>query len=457
MNISVEEQFLQIPILRDMREEKEIFWINLERTKHLNIDKNGIISIHKNYGLSIEDINDAEARLARFAPFIRKVFPETQKSDGIIESVLTPISTMQDLFGEQLQCTVPGKFLLKQDSHLAVAGSVKARGGIYEVLCYTEKLAVDKGILKLSDNYEKLSDTECRNFFRNYTIQVGSTGNLGLSIGIMSAVIGFEVIVHMSADAKQWKKDLLRSYGVKVMEYDTDYSDAVRQGRMNSAQNPNSYFVDDENSKNLFLGYAVAAKRLVGQLAELDITVDEEHPLFVYLPCGVGGAPGGITFGLKSIFGDHVHCFFVEPVKAPCMALGMISGRNSEICVQDIGLSGKTHADGLAVGRPSSFVGNVMKALLDGTCTVEDGKLYDYMRDLFHAEGIFLEPSACAAFHGLVGLLQSEEGRKYIEENGLSDKMQNASHIAWATGGGLVPEAVRQEMLDTYILDNNMP
>ncbi len=433
----------RLPIIKEMQQEKEIVWINPDKTDFERSMEGS--------ELTMADVEDAEARLKRFAPFIMRCFPETEDRGGLIESALTPIPGMQKYLNRKYGSGLKGTLLLKQDSHLAIAGSVKARGGIYEVLKHTEDLAFRHGILKKEDNYARLADQEARDFFKEYTIQVGSTGNLGMSIGIMSAAIGYRVIVHMSADAKQWKKDLLRAHGVTVLEYESDYSGAVENGRKQSEQDPKSYFVDDESSRTLFLGYAVAAGRLSAQLQELNISVDKEHPLFVYIPCGVGGAPGGISFGLKQIYRDQVHCFFAEPTQAPCMALGMITGLHQRISVQDIGLTGRTHADGLAVGRPSGFVGGVMKPMLSGEFTVRDAKLYDYMRDLLEAEHIFLEPSACAAFQGPVCFEKSEKIQNYVEENDLRERMEQATHIVWATGGSLVPEEIREEYQQTYL------
>lgn len=179
--------------------------------------------------------------------------------------------------------------------------------------------------------------------------------------------------------------------------------------------------------------------------------IDADHPLFVYIPCGVGGAPGGISFGLRHVFGDAVHCFFAEPVNAPCMVLGMATGLNSAIAVQDIGLTGLTHADGLAVGRPSGFVGSVMKKHLSGEFTIQDAKLYHYMRDLLESQDIFLEPSACACFQGPVKIMKNPASRAYLKNHQLMDKMDAATHIAWATGGSLVPEEIQEAYKKTYL------
>ena len=357
-DLSMESLLKKDPVLPRVAAAEEVLWLN----PGLQSAETALPPME----LGMADILDAEARLQRFAPFIRERFPETAPRGGLIESPLTPIPRMQRLLEERFGAVIPGRLLLKQDSHLAIAGSVKARGGIYEVLKHTEELAMENGLLSETDDYAKLASPEMREFFSRYTVQVGSTGNLGLSIGIASAAVGYKVIVHMSVDAKQWKKDLLRAHGVQVIEYEADYGEAVKQGRARSDADPMSYFVDDENSRNLFLGYAVAALRLRQQLAEQNVAVDREHPLLVTIPCGVGGAPGGVAFGLKHVFGDSVHCFFAEPTQAPCMLAGMATGLHSKVSVQDLGLTGLTEADGLAVGRPSGFVGGVMEPLLSG-------------------------------------------------------------------------------------------
>ncbi|MGN0157804.1 MAG: D-serine ammonia-lyase [Brotaphodocola sp.] len=428
-----------IPAVADAAALKETFWLN---DKKLPESEQHITEV------SPAQIKDASDRLLRFAPYLKRVFPELEKTNGIIESELRAIPNMKQFLNTTYGADIEGTLMLKMDSDLPVSGSVKARGGIYEVLKHAEDLALESGMLKVTDDYSILAEPKFVEFFGKHTVQVGSTGNLGMSIGIMSAKLGFRVIVHMSADAKQWKKDLLRSRGVEVIEYADDYCAAVEQGRKNSDADPMSYFVDDENSQNLFMGYSVAGERLKAQLDEQNIVVDAEHPLFVYIPCGIGGAPGGVTYGIKQIFGDHVHCFFTEPTHACCMMLGMATGLHDGVSVKDFGIDGRTDADGLAVGRPSAFVGRVIQPMLSGIATIEDRRLYTLMRGLLNQENIFIEPSSCAAF---AALIRPEDMKQYIAEQGLADKMQNVTHIAWATGGSMVPEETRNIYIHTEL------
>jgi len=65
---------------------------------------------------------------------------------------------------------------------------------------------------------------------------------------------------------------------------------------------------------------------------------------------------------------------------------------------------------------------------------------------LADSEEIYLEPSALAGMAGPVNLLNTKPGRHYIEKLKLTQKMDNGTHIVWATGGSMVPK----EEMDRY-------
>ena len=435
---TLESWYASYPLIRDLVALQETTWFNP-----------GVAPAAQalgDTGLTSADVANASARLGRFAAYLRVAFPETEGSAGIIESDILPMTHLQPLLGERYGQSLNGALWLKRDSHLPISGSIKARGGIYEVLKHAEDLALAGGLLTLDDDYALLHSDKARAFFGQYKIAVGSTGNLGMSIGIMGAALGFQVTVHMSADARHWKKDKLRSHGVTVVEYESDYSVAVAQGRQQAESDPACHFVDDENSVNLFLGYAVAGERLKQQLAAAQISVDAQHPLFVYLPCGVGGAPGGVAFGLKLAFADAVHCIFAEPTHSPCMMLGVYTGLHDEVSVQDFGIDNVTAADGLAVGRASGFVGKAMQRMLDGFYTVSDEEMYSLLALMERSEGLRLEPSALAGVPGIARVQADQQG--YLARAGLDPQaMSNATHLVWATGGNMVPA----DEMDAYL------
>lgn len=384
--------------------------------------------------IGFSDILDASNRLERFKPLIQSLFPETESAQGLIESELTEITHMKNELNRMSDSSIQRLFL-KRDSDLPIAGSVKARGGIYEILKLAETLAFEHALLKEGDSYVLLASEEAKALFKTYAVVVGSTGNLGMSIGIMSAKLGFQVTVHMSADAKAWKKAWLRANGVTVVEHASDYSKAVAEGRHQAEQNPKAHFVDDENSMDLFLGYSVAALRLKVQLEEQNVTLSPQTPLIVHIPCGVGGAPGGIAFGLKHVFKECVKIYLVEPTHSPSMLLGLMTGKHDQLAVQDFGIDNYTEADGLACGRPSKLAGRMIEKIIDGVYTIDDQKLFKYMQMLYEKEGLFIEPSAAAGFFGTTK-------NELIPENSIQ--------IVWATGGALVPQEERAKYLTSF-------
>ena len=78
-------------LLNQLRSATPVFWQNTKLVSFKDAATDG--------GLTQADVDAAMARLQRFAPYIKKVFPETQASNGIIESEFYRTEQLQKALG----------------------------------------------------------------------------------------------------------------------------------------------------------------------------------------------------------------------------------------------------------------------------------------------------------------------------------------------------------------------
>lgn len=384
------------------------------------------------------ELDAADERWARFAPALSRLFEMPDDSGRIF----SPLLRYPQPIGEN-------EVFAKADHALPISACVKARGGVFGLLCVIEKIALEEGLVARGDSYESLVTAPAREVFAEHTVTVASTGNLGFSIGILAAAFGLRSEVHMSDCAQQWKKERLRGIGSTVVEYPGDYTSTVAAARQLAARGEKTYFIDDENSWDLFIGYAGAGRELAGQLEARNIAVSVERPLIVYLPCGVGGAPGGITYGLRALYGDALVSVFVEPTESACMLLAMACGGESRPSVYDVGLGNRTAADGLAVSRASSLVLEKVRTEIDAVIAVPDERLLAWVQRAWREARMKLEPSAAAAFAAYEEL-QSAHAQAGFAKHAFRPAMANIAqghHVAWTTGGNMMPDEVFDALL----------
>lgn len=182
-------------VLNALQTKTPFLWVNNELGRPLPQD-----------APAFRAIDEAESRFERSRLLLLALFPELSPSQGQIESDLIEVNQFKRLMNRDSDTST---WLLKADCHLPIAGSIKARGGFHEVLTIAEKIAIEHGIVETGADLLPLASDAAKSLFKQYTIAVGSTGNLGLSIGVMASALGFSATVHMSTDAKEWKKNTI--------------------------------------------------------------------------------------------------------------------------------------------------------------------------------------------------------------------------------------------------------
>src|SRR5699024_10204847 len=148
------------PLLEKVINLKPVTWLNEGRKEMAEMPT---------FDLGYKDMEEVVYFWERFAPFLAKVFPETAAAGGEITSPLKEVPEMKAVLEKQ-GSPIPGRVFVKCDSDLAVAGSIKARGGFYEVLHYAEQLALDAGYIEGGENYEIFATQKFKELFSKHRI-----------------------------------------------------------------------------------------------------------------------------------------------------------------------------------------------------------------------------------------------------------------------------------------------
>src|SRR5690606_28378677 len=98
--ISTAQWIQDPPLIRVLVARREVAWFTLPIAP-------ATLAL-EDVGLTLEDVRGASDRLARFAPYIARVFPQTSDNAGIIESPVRAIPQMQQALGERYALGLPG-------------------------------------------------------------------------------------------------------------------------------------------------------------------------------------------------------------------------------------------------------------------------------------------------------------------------------------------------------------
>ncbi|HPN96677.1 MAG TPA: cysteine synthase A [Candidatus Moranbacteria bacterium] len=101
---------------------------------------------------------------------------------------------------------------------------------------------------------------------KNKTIIEPTSGNTGIGLAMIGAVLGYKVIIVMSEAVSEERRKIIRAYGAEIILTDSDRGTdgAIEKAREMAGNNPDKYFMPDQfsNDNNKIAHYETTAKEI---------------------------------------------------------------------------------------------------------------------------------------------------------------------------------------------------
>lgn len=222
------------------------------------------------------------------------------------------------------------------------------------------------------------------------TIIEASSGNMGISLAMISAIYGLKIIITMPESASIERRKIMKAYGAEVIltKKELGMEGAVEEAERLGKEIDNSFLAHQfENESNIKAHYFGTGVEI---LNDLDGKVD----VFV-AGFGTAGTLSGVSKRLKET-NKEIETIGIEPERSPLMTKNQAGPHK----IQGIG---------------ANFIpDNLLKQCIDRFIDISDEEAYEATRILAKEEGILAGISSGAALAGALKLDKTKYSNKNI-------------------------------------------
>jgi threonine dehydratase len=232
---------------------------------------------------------------------------------------------------------------------------------------------------------------------RAHGIITASAGNHAQGVAFSGQKLGIQTTIVMPVTTPSIKVSAVKSFGVKVVLFGDNYSEAAGHCSYLAAQS-GMIIIPPFDDELVIAGQGTIANELLRQSAgRMDA---------VFVPVGGGGLLAGIAAFLKALC-PEVKVIGVEPVDSDAMARSLDAGRRVKL--DSVGI----FADGVAVLEVGQLTFDICRKHVDEIVRVDTDEICSSIKSVYQATRSIVEPAGALALAGL---------KKYVRDRNITDQ-----------------------------------
>jgi threonine dehydratase len=224
-----------------------------------------------------------------------------------------------------------------------------------------------------------------------------SSGNHGLAVSYLAQHFGTEATIVVPTNAVEEKVKAIQEYGAKVVKHGLFHDERLNKA-VEIQKSTGAVLIPPFDDPDIIAGQGTIGLEICEDLPDVNTVI---------VPIGGGGLISGISIAIKSLK-PAARVIGIEPEKASSMYQSIKNGKITRL------VDTTSIADGLATREPGPLTFQITKRNVDEILLVSEQHIERAVFTVMRECHLVVEPSAAAAFAGLLEKAQVRAGENVV-------------------------------------------